>query len=142
MAGNNFFPFRAFLNFRPSYSYCVLLIAVWFCLGLSAGAALPGDEHWDNQFGPVGVNEVAQNIVAQGPNVYVGGQFTAAGNTRANGIAGYDGTNWFPLNKGVSGGPNFAYVFALASDANYVYAGGNFTNADNSGARTIARWNG
>lgn len=110
--------------------------------GYSSRAALPGDEHWDNQFGPVGVNEVAQSVIAQGSKVYVGGQLTGAGNTRANGIAGYDGTNWFPLNNGVSGEFNFTYVWALASDANYVYAGGNFTNADNSGARSIARWDG
>jgi hypothetical protein len=118
------------------------LILTLLCPASSTVAAIPGDEHWDNQFGPVGVNDVAQSVVAQGNKVFVGGNLTAAGNTRANGIAGYDGTNWFALNKGVAGDFNFTHVFALASDPNYVYAGGNFTNADNSGARSIARWNG
>src|SRR5436309_1532809 len=85
----------------------LLLAAALLDPASSTSAALPGDEHWDNQFGPVGVNEVAQSVIAQGSKVYVGGQFTGAGNTRANGIAGYDGTNWFALNKGVAGDLNF-----------------------------------
>jgi hypothetical protein len=120
----------------------VSVLAPLLLFGASVTAAVPGDEHWDNQFGPVGVNEVAQTVIMHNNNVYVGGKLTAAGNTRANSVAGYDGTNWFALNKGLVGSPNFTYVFALASDANYLYAGGVFTNADNSGARTIARWDG
>src|SRR5439155_23631546 len=74
--------------------------------------------------------------------VYVGGLLKAAGNTKANFISGYDGTNWFPLNNGISGGLNTTYIFALAGDETNVYAGGWFTNADNSGARYLARWDG
>src|SRR5437762_14003530 len=63
------------------------LLAALLCSGFSTVAAVPGDEHWDNQFGPVGVNDVAQSITVQDAKVYVGGYLTAAGNTRANGIA-------------------------------------------------------
>ncbi|PYJ98922.1 MAG: hypothetical protein DME23_10800 [Verrucomicrobia bacterium] len=105
-------------------------------------ASAPGDEHWDNQFGPVGASDQLWAAAAVGGKVYVGGLLTAAGNTKANFIAGYDGTNWFPLNNGVSGGLNTTYIFALASDGTNVYAGGWFTNADNSGARYLARWDG
>ena len=35
--------------------------------------------------------------------LYVAGLFTSAGNTRANYVAGFDGTNWFPLNGGLMG---------------------------------------
>ena len=41
------------------------LLAALLCSGFSTVAAVPGDEHWDNQFGPVGVNDVAQSITVQ-----------------------------------------------------------------------------
>src|ERR1043166_785493 len=110
--------------------------------GSSLFASLPGDEHWDSQFGPVGTSDQSYSIAVVGGKVYAGGVFTAAGNTKANFVAGYDGTNWFRLNNGVSGGFNITYVFALASDGTNLYAGGWFTNVDNTGARYIARWDG
>src|SRR5437763_991662 len=90
----------------------------------SVFASLPGDEHWDNQFGPAGASDQLWAVAALGGKVYAGGVFTAAGNTKANFAADYDGTNWFPLNNGVSGGVNITYVFALASDGTHLYAGG------------------
>ena len=105
-------------------------------------AAAPGDEHWDFQFGPVGANDTLQAIAVSGQRVFVGGNLTAAGNTRANFVAGYDGTRWYALNKGISGAPGSTFIWALAADASNVYAGGSFTNADGSGARYIARWDG
>ena len=96
----------------------------------SLRAGGPGDEHWDYQFGPPGVNYIAYGIAAIGYKVYVTGMFTAAGNTKANYVAGFDGTNWFPLNGGLMGyGP--AGLCAVA-DNNYLYVGGIFTNADDS----------
>ncbi|HTY86719.1 MAG TPA: hypothetical protein VMB80_04580 [Candidatus Acidoferrum sp.] len=102
-------------------------------------AAVPGDEHWDNQFGPVGANDTLQAVVVQGANVVIGGTLTAAGNVKASRIASYDGTNWHALNNGMGAG---AQVLALATDGTNVYAGGTFANADNSGATNIARWDG
>lgn len=108
----------------------------------SAGGAVPGDEHWDNQFGPVGTSDQLWAVAAVGGKIYVGGLLVAAGNTKANFVAGYDGTNWFRLNNGISGGQGTTYTFALASDGTNLYDGGWFTNADNSGARELARWDG
>ena len=34
------------------------------------------------------------------------------------------------------------YLFALATDGTNLYAGGLYTNADNCGARNLARWDG
>src|SRR5215469_14575419 len=70
-----------------------------------AAGAGPGDEHWDNQFGPAGANTSLTGLAAVGPNIFVGGSIVAAGNTKANGVAGFDGTNWFPLNSGLLNGP-------------------------------------
>jgi hypothetical protein len=101
-----------------------------------------GDNHWDNRFGPVGTSDQLWSVTALRGNVYVGGIFQSAGNTTANYVVGYDGTNWFKLNNGVTNAVNTTYVFALANDGSNIYAGGWFTNADNSGARYIARWDG
>jgi trimeric autotransporter adhesin len=115
-----------------------------FLLAWPALAAVPGDEHWDNQFGPVGANDLLFAVTQYRSNIYVAGYLTAAGNTKASLVAGFDGTNWFPLNNGVPAGPTsgFFYTTSLATIGNNLYIGGNFTNADNSGARYSARWDG
>ena len=105
-------------------------------------ATVAGDEHWDPQFGPVGANDTLQALAVNGQAVFVGGNLTAAGNTRANYVAGFDGTRWYALNKGISGVPGSTFIWALAADGSNLYAGGWFTNADGSGAKYIARWDG
>ena len=90
----------------------------------------------------MGANDTLQALAVSGQQVFVGGNLTAAGNTRANYVAGYDGTRWCALNKGISGAPGSTLIYALAADASNVYVGGWFTNADGSGARYIARWDG
>jgi len=104
----------------------------WLC-------AAPGDQHWDSQFGPVGANAQVETMTLCGNTVYVGGFINSAGNTAANCVAGFDGTNWFPLNNGVAGG---GPIIGLGSDGTNVYASGLFTNADNSGAINNAVWDG
>src|SRR2546429_285570 len=69
-------------------------------------ASLPGDEHWDNQFGAAGAGDLLYATATVGNKIYVGGLLTTAVNTKANLIAGYDGTNWFALNNGVVGAGN------------------------------------
>jgi hypothetical protein len=66
-----------------------------------------------------------------------------------NNIARWDGSQWQPLGKGVSGHgpwiPNdypFAAVNALLLDGTNLYVGGSFTNAGGVAAKNVARWNG
>ncbi len=72
-------------------------------------------------------------------NLYVGGEFTAAGNcvTDCKRIAKWNGTNWSGLGTGLN-----AQVWALAKDGSgNIYAGGSFTDADgNPSADRIAKW--
>jgi hypothetical protein len=117
--------------------FCGLLTAV-----LTSAHAASGDQHWDNQFGPVGTSDQLWSAAVVQGKVYVGGVLLSAGNTAANYVAGYDGTNWFALNNGINGTFNITYVFTLAGDGTNLYAGGWFTNADNSGAAYLARWDG
>ena len=128
---------------RNHFILAMSLALIFFMSLLAAlAASAPGDEHWDPQFGPAGANNNLYAVSVSGNKVYVGGYLTAAGNTRANFVAGYSGTNWFALNNGVSGGAGTTVIFALTADGTNLYAGGWFTNADNSGARYIARWDG
>lgn len=119
------------------------LFTVLLSSTFSSRAGVPGDEHWDNRFGPSGVNGNAYGIAVIGNKVFAAGQFTAAGGVKTSGAAGFDGTNWFPLNGGLpypSGGtPTVIY---LAADGNYVYAGGLFASADDPTAIDTARWDG
>ncbi len=82
-----------------------------------------------------GVNALA---VDASNNLYVGGQFTTAGDVPASYIAKWNGVQWQTLNMGMN-----APVRALAiSSHGLLYAGGNFTSVDGMPIRAIARWNG
>ena len=109
-------PFKYGPLFLPRFARLLGVCGLYLFSILSSSASLPGDQHWDNQFGYVGTSDPLWSITALGGNIYAGGTFSAAGNTKAGAVAGYDGTNWFQLNNGVSGGLNVTYVFALAND--------------------------
>ncbi|MBX9736269.1 MAG: hypothetical protein K2X32_05030 [Phycisphaerales bacterium] len=75
-------------------------------------------------------------------NLVAGGEFTTAGGVVVNGIATWNGSAWSALSTGVS--QQFpASVNALVTLPNGdLVAGGNFTSAGGTSARSIARWNG
>ncbi len=90
-----------------------------------------------------GVDSSVAAIESSGSDIYVGGGFTNAyffpgfGLT-VNGIARWDGSSWWNLGNGVSGGG----VNAICASGGNIYAGGSFTNADGNPANRIAVWNG
>src|SRR5258708_31830402 len=96
------------------------VFAIGLFLPLATIAAVSDDQHWDNQFGPPGVNGQgnAYGIAVIGNKVYVDGYITAAGNTKANSVAGFDGTNWFQLNGGLMGDSPVA--ICAAADNGYL----------------------
>ena len=77
------------------------------------------------------------------PSLFVGGDFTTAGEIMANRIAGWDGDQWFALGDGLNG-PVFALaVFDDGTGAGEaLYVGGTFTLAGGIEAHRIARWDG
>jgi hypothetical protein len=74
--------------------------------------------------------------------IYVGGQFTKAGEVVANGIAKWDGNRWAPLANGVHMGQRDGVVMTLVVNGGNVYVGGRFTSANEVAAYNIARWDG
>ena len=96
------------------------------------------DANWISMGGVPGANGSVSAAVADfSGNLYIGGNFTAAGDVVVNYIAKWDGSNWTPLGSGVSG-----VVNALAVSGSDLYAGGGFTNAGGIAANYIAKWNG
>jgi hypothetical protein len=90
-----------------------------------------------------GVDSSVVAIESSGSDIYVGGGFTNAyffpgfGLT-VNGIARWDGSSWWNLGNGVSGGG----VNAIFASGGNIYVGGSFTNADGNPANRIAMWDG
>jgi hypothetical protein len=73
-------------------------------------------------------------------NLYIGGEYTVAGNVIATNIAKWNGTNWSALGSGMGG--DYHIVEALAVSGSTLYAGGEFTTAGGIAATNIAQWNG
>ena len=96
---------------------------------------------WDTQFGlPNGVNGSVNALAVSGTDIFVGGQFTTAGNVTARNVAKFDTlTNtWSALGNGGGNGVN-SPVLALVVDGNYLYVGGFFSTANVDGMTVSAR---
>ncbi|HVU09553.1 MAG TPA: hypothetical protein VHG89_13550 [Verrucomicrobiae bacterium] len=109
-----------------------------------------GVASWDGNnwsgFGTTGkINGLSLSVFAiadDGTNLYAGGSFNYAGQTNANYIARFDGTNWYPLGVGIGPVASSTVVNAIAVTNGNVYVGGEFSSADGVSAQNIARWDG
>jgi hypothetical protein len=87
-----------------------------------------------------GVNGAVRALAAIGTDLYVGGQFSLAGDTSASRIAKFDTTQtgnggWSTLGDGVNG-----TVFALEVVGTDLYVGGSFTSAGGVSVGRIAKY--
>ncbi|MBI1939423.1 MAG: T9SS type A sorting domain-containing protein [Ignavibacteriales bacterium] len=93
-----------------------------------------------------GFDNAVSSLTVIGTDIYAGGFFEQSGNVLVNKIAKWNGTNWLSLNNGVDDNVwtliNLAWVHALATDGNQIYAGGMFDIAGGLWASNIAKWNG
>jgi trimeric autotransporter adhesin len=93
-----------------------------------------------NTWTPVGtgLSGNVYTVALAGYDLYVGGDFTIAGDPAINDLARWDGSTWHALGSGVSGG----IVKAITIEGRNVYVGGQFTSAGTSIPNTayLARW--
>jgi hypothetical protein len=76
-------------------------------------------------------------LAVVGSDLYVGGTYNMAGDTPANNIARWDGSQWHALGSGVN-----SPVTALATKGLDLYVGGGFLLAGDVAVHRIARWDG
>jgi hypothetical protein len=86
---------------------------------------------------PVG-SAFVHAIATSGPDVYVGGRFTRAGDVAATNIAKWDGAEWTALGAGLGPDP----VYALAVGNSQTFAGGAFSQSAAVSVRNVALWDG
>lgn len=80
---------------------------------------------------------------SEGPALYAGGSFTAAGEIPVNYVAKWDGQGWSPLGDGVNSLVDTMTVFDDGTgDGPALYVAGGFTQAGRVEANFIARWDG
>jgi hypothetical protein len=121
----------------------------------NAGGVAAADDiaRWDgiawralgsNGSGNGALNNWVQSIAVSGSTVYVGGLFTnVAGDSGADYLAVFDGSNWSKLGSNGSNPAINGIPYALAVSGSDLYVGGNFTNAGGvAAADYVAHWNG
>ena len=99
------------------------------------GAGVAGAEY-------SGVYDFTSFDRGSGAMLYALGSFVAAGETSAAGIAGWDGTSWYPVVTGGGGLDNTVRALAVAEEASQpvLVAAGDFTAAGRGSALRVARW--
>ena len=85
-----------------------------------------------------GSTAIVRGLAMIGTNLFAGGSFTNASGVTVNGIARWDGSNWWALGSGVD---STIRALIVANGTN-LYAGGSFTNAGGIPSRGVAMWDG
>jgi hypothetical protein len=122
---------------QPRLSVTAALVVVFLASALSL-RAVPGDEHWDPQFGAPGVTNTTYAIAVNNGAIYVAG--VAAGSRTSVPLSVWDGKQWSVT--AMFNGPSQMSVNDLAFVGNTLYAAGNFTNVDGVAANGLAKWDG
>ncbi|WP_223827677.1 T9SS type A sorting domain-containing protein [Hymenobacter armeniacus] len=90
-----------------------------------------------------GTNGPVYALLAVGTDLYVGGRFTQAGGITARSVAKWSSANWTSLGTGIgTNSTQTALVLALAIIGSDLYVGGNFYQAGNTSASSVAMWDG
>jgi hypothetical protein len=117
-------------DFTQVGSYVVSHVARW---NGSSWSALQG-----NTSITAGTDNKVSVLAANGNDIYVGGDFVAAGSHAAMHIARWSSTdtNWYALGNSVNDRVN-----AVAVHGSDVYVGGYFTSVGGIPAKALAKWN-
>jgi trimeric autotransporter adhesin len=116
----------------------IAALAALFLTSTVPLSAVPGDEHWDAQFGAPGLTNIIYAVAVSNGTVYAAG---VAGGGRTNApLSVWDGKQWSTV--AVFSGPSLMTVNDLAFVGNTLYAAGNFTNVNGVAAYGLAKWDG
>ena len=111
----------------------LILLVMTTCVVATVSAA-----DWMSAAGIRGVNGKVNTIARdESGTLYIGGEFTVAGELVANRIARWTGTNWLALGGGVDEPVN-----SIVAVGTNVFAAGNFRTAGGKSAWGVAQWNG
>jgi hypothetical protein len=88
--------------------------------------------------GVLGSYDHIMSMAVYNGTLYVGGYFSVAGGQPANNIAYWDGTDWNPVEEGLTGSSPVARALALYDGG--LFVGGEFTTAGGVSANNLARW--
>ena len=127
-----------------------LIVAGDFSFTGHYGETIDGVARWDGQYwrslgaGVLGhsFGSPVNAMTVYNGNLIVGGALDTAGGSPCNAMASWNGSTWSALGQGLTGTPGQTYVFALAVYQGELVATGQFQNAGDIAARSIARWNG
>ncbi|MGA2278933.1 MAG: hypothetical protein ABSG80_01370 [Verrucomicrobiota bacterium] len=108
-----------------------------FLLSTFSSHAVPGDEHWDAQFGWPGPGGFILAVTTHNGRLYVSG--TGVSNTNTT-VQVWDGAQWSSI--GQFSGPPITVIYDLAFVGDTLYAGGVFTNVNGVAATCLAKWDG
>lgn len=93
---------------------------------------------WDDEIGSPGMNNVIRDMLIDGRNLYVVGDFTNVDGVPANRVVRWDRMNWHALGSGTNDS-----VGAVVMDWNgNLFIGGSFTTAGGGNANRVAKWDG
>lgn len=114
---------------------------VCFAVLANHASAVPGDGHWDRQFGMAGNGTINRALRCNGNWLYTGGFSVGfGGQISSNTVVNvFNGTNWSILGE-FSGSTSAILDFAFLGSN--VYVGGIFTQAGGVPAVGLAKWDG
>ena len=127
------------MNETPVRLPIAAALAVLFLTLAFSLRAVPGDEHWDAQFGAPGLTNTTYAVAVNNGAIYAAGVATGGGRTNAP-LSVWDGKQW--LVAAVFTGPVNMFMNDLAFVGNTLYAAGNFTNVNGVAAYGLAKWDG
>jgi hypothetical protein len=119
----------------------IFLLCLAVC-GAGSLLAVPGDSHWDRQFGLPGTTNRVYSLRFNGNKLYASGYAVGTGGlvSTNTGVDVFDGINWSNAAGELEGGS--AVVYDIGFLRNDIYVAGTFSRANGVSSPGLVKWNG